>query len=50
MQRLVRVLNPDGNEIGIMQLLEAVREPTRFQGKVRGILYKIRLRKKVQLR
>lgn len=46
----MRTLNPEGLEINIRKVLQAVRQPTFHEGKVRGVLYKIRLRKKVQLR
>ena len=36
--------------MSIRKLMNAVREPTLHSGKVKAILYKIRLRKKVQLR
>ena len=49
-QVLVRGLSPEANEVKIAQLMNAVREPTLFSGRVKSILYKIRLRKKVQLR
>lgn len=50
LQFLVRSLNPDGSEVDISRLLMAVRDPTLFAGKVKAVLYKIRLRKKVQIR
>lgn len=49
-QVLVRSLNPEGNEVNIQHFMNAVRDPILYNGKVKAILYKIRLRKKVQLR
>lgn len=49
-QVLIRGLNPNANEISIVGLMNAVRDPTLYSGKLKSILYKIRLRKKVQLR
>lgn len=50
MQTLARTLNPEGNDVNIQHLMLAIKDPTSHAGKVKRILYKIRLRKKVQLR
>lgn len=49
-QVLVRSLNPEGTDVNIQHFMNAVRDPTLYTGKIKGIIYKIRLRKKVQLR
>ena len=49
-QVLVRTLNPEGSEVNIIHFMNAVKDPAMYSGKVKGVLYKIRLRKKVQLR
>jgi Ca2+-binding EF-hand superfamily protein len=49
-QVLVRTLNPEGTEVNIAHFMNSVRDPSLEKGKAKGILYKIRLRKKVQLR
>ena len=49
LQVLIRQLNPEGTEVNITHFLNAVRDPSAYSGRVKGLLYKIRLRKKVQL-